>query len=1622
MAESADQQLVLEVIGKINDVVDKFTKDLPAAIARGFQSATKIAQDGADGLEKTVADVGDKMKDHGEDAGRSYAQGFQLAFAAGAAEFLNTMRETIDRASEYATQLSTTSMITGDSPKKLQELEYVMRGVGVSAEQTQRQMGQLQSRVVAAAAKATDTTSVFYRLGLSAKEMASKGAVEQLEMLSDKVRNLKTSADQTAAAALIFGVRLGPQMLPVLLAGSAGMEKMGKSADDAGAVIDTNLIEKLEKLDGKLKQLQQTTQTFYVTLGEPIIDALQNFADALSRVHAAFEKMSDQSKLLLLIGALGASFLAFEKGLETVGFFMRGMITKELFDFLVDLAGPIRILVAIISVLATAWVTNFGNIKAAVGSLWDSVEVFWANAIRAFSELRSYAEDVLTPAISNLSKAFGPLFAAIGGLIGLVLRNNGLWDIFVGIAKFVIDSLRNMLVALTDVAQLITALIQGVAGLGALFIEAFGQASSAISQAESSLAKFLVTLGSAADKIPHIGKAIGSAFRGASQVVLDDSKRSAADAKVSHQSALNLLNAVSGKNAPSSGRAATAKGEEEKPHGDAHLKPPITSKPKHEAGEFLDDEKEKLRGLQLELAKSEAELAHLTSQFANLGKIDTPQKVAAAQANLTKQIAEHNQQSMIQNELAAKYDQIQRETRAKMASAATPQDARKYRDAAEADAKAAVEARGKSYKDIADRAKLEQQRTHIPVQYQEDVAGDTLKTDEQRDKANNQALYLLSLQKQSIERDNEMAKIEAERIALNSKITDERSKQAGLKLTGQQDVISRQIEARDTQVIGGPGKGQAEQQRAIADATDQVRIANLKMVASADELAAAQEQLTYVQQHAHTNDQLIAAQDKEAAAAQAVATAQGNAAISQQKLTNLQMQQSQSSSAVNNALVGLAQQIAGPLVDAFKLVTEQAVNPLVAIFITLISQTRSFQDIMNVFAQIMRVIAAILDAFRPVIDLLLGILIGVVDVFIALYNVVRMVLSLFGIQLVKLQALTDSLGALDTTVKPLVQVVHDLPTINQYNAGVTGDLSIPQQDSPLVPAIENNTQSLLKLGTVLGTLIGIFVAGNFISNIGGFFQGLQKIGSDISNFWDNVTSQWSSGMKTGVDDFVTGFAEIVAGLDLINNHTGGILGFLEKLVGYLSVFEGSVNVINGLSNMFGGGDLIKGIPGSGGAMSWLQKLTGGGGSSLGAPDLTDNNGQSIPTNFGYPGSPSFNNQPIPVNIVQQTATNNLPGTNSPLPDFSSTDTKLGTLNSTVDQNSGSLNSLNTGIAQNTSGLDVSNINIGDNTSSLDLNNIGMDANTTATNAVSTSNSTLNASVTGNTNASSGLSSSISSLGKSITGFMTGAGIGAAAGSIFSKLVGGNQANAELGSTIGGGVGDILSIGGKALGPLGALGGALVGSLIGSMFGPHYNQKDNPDMYADDGYAQAMANYQSVSNTQANGQVTEQSDVSQALGGQNEAHFLSNFIAQNPQLAAQLLTPTEVSLFSGNDDVTGLHQGTQTLANGQSLNWSDLFNNVNDAMTKISTYAQNAQMNLSQTYGDGSTVTSGGTRTTMGANASGQAQIVVNIGTLNGDAGATTDTMTQVMNDAYAQFAQAQSQAMRSNTFTYSQFV
>jgi len=223
-----------------------------------------------------------RMKNIKDTAQRALGAVSILAAAAGAA-----LTRAFLSAAQGADQLAKLSQSTGVTVENLSKLQFAARRSGVETTQLARALGKLASSGV-------------------------KDTNKALLDIADQFAGTEDGAAKTAKAIEIFGERIGPQLIPLLNQGSAGIRAMGEDAEKLGKVISTSTAQAAEKFNDNLGDLKDAAGGFsnvLMTALLPTMNALTNEILATVKNTDAMDKAARTAATGLRILLTGAELV-----------------------------------------------------------------------------------------------------------------------------------------------------------------------------------------------------------------------------------------------------------------------------------------------------------------------------------------------------------------------------------------------------------------------------------------------------------------------------------------------------------------------------------------------------------------------------------------------------------------------------------------------------------------------------------------------------------------------------------------------------------------------------------------------------------------------------------------------------------------------------------------------------------------------------------------------------------------------------------------------------------------------------------------------------------------------------------------------------------------------------------------------------------------------------------------------------------------------------------------------------------------------------------------------------------------------------------------------------------------
>lgn len=263
MANDESKKLAIEVIARVEK------------LEKGMARAKMVTSTNMGAIEKRAATMTSRLDAQFSKIGSGLGSnllGFFKGVGGGALAALgpialfNTALKTIDDASH----LVDTADRIGLSTTALQELGFGFAQAGVEAGEFETAMEQFSKRIGEAATKGGRLADILKANGVALRD--SNGQIKSSEQLlgsyADLVRNAASEQEKMVLTTEAFG-RGGGAFLNALNDGAKGIENMKRAAEDAGGVIDEELLRRAEafgdRWDAAWRQFTVSSQSAILT-------------------------------------------------------------------------------------------------------------------------------------------------------------------------------------------------------------------------------------------------------------------------------------------------------------------------------------------------------------------------------------------------------------------------------------------------------------------------------------------------------------------------------------------------------------------------------------------------------------------------------------------------------------------------------------------------------------------------------------------------------------------------------------------------------------------------------------------------------------------------------------------------------------------------------------------------------------------------------------------------------------------------------------------------------------------------------------------------------------------------------------------------------------------------------------------------------------------------------------------------------------------------------------------------------------------------------------------------------------------------------------------------------------
>lgn len=289
-----DQILAVDLIARDSDFRRSFERARVSAVS-DFDKIEQRAKTMTSRLDTSFANIGGLLK--GGLSGMLLGAGAAATAALAPLALFNKALDTIDMASH----LVDTADRIGLSTTALQELGFGFAQAGVKQSEFETGMEQFSKRIGEAATKGGRLADILKANGIAIRD--SNGQIRTSEQLlasyAELIRNASSEQEKMLLVTEAFG-RGGGAMLVGLNDGAKGILNMKKAAEDAGGVIDEQLLRRAEEMGDRW---DAAWHRFSVSSQSAILSALEGM-DGLNKMLVDHQKLVAAAGLGTLAGSL----------------------------------------------------------------------------------------------------------------------------------------------------------------------------------------------------------------------------------------------------------------------------------------------------------------------------------------------------------------------------------------------------------------------------------------------------------------------------------------------------------------------------------------------------------------------------------------------------------------------------------------------------------------------------------------------------------------------------------------------------------------------------------------------------------------------------------------------------------------------------------------------------------------------------------------------------------------------------------------------------------------------------------------------------------------------------------------------------------------------------------------------------------------------------------------------------------------------------------------------------------------------------------------------------------------------------------------------------------------------
>lgn len=229
-------------------------------------------------------------------------------------------------------QIQKMAIRTGLSTEALSAMSFIAEQSGTDLATFEKGIRRMQATLLDASQGTKTANDALAGVGLTLADLQGLSPEKQFMRIADALRNVADDSTRAALAQDLFG-RAGTQLMPMIMAGQAGMEQLRQEAERLGLIFDQETADKAAVLTDALNSMKRGLGAIVVQIGSAVAPIFSDLALTLSNMAGGIAKFIKENgdmvrsvlKGAVAVTAIGGVLVGLGTTLQLISFSFAGL-------------------------------------------------------------------------------------------------------------------------------------------------------------------------------------------------------------------------------------------------------------------------------------------------------------------------------------------------------------------------------------------------------------------------------------------------------------------------------------------------------------------------------------------------------------------------------------------------------------------------------------------------------------------------------------------------------------------------------------------------------------------------------------------------------------------------------------------------------------------------------------------------------------------------------------------------------------------------------------------------------------------------------------------------------------------------------------------------------------------------------------------------------------------------------------------------------------------------------------------------------------------------------------------------------------------------------------------------